>query len=103
METHVALSFIDIDTNLGLYNDNSMSLKTNGQGQKTVTMTCQMSYLNHAKLKLAATVRDKDKHPLAFLPVNEIPVILIDRKVDASNESEWDANTGILRRSSQWT
>lgn len=103
METHVALSFIDIDTNLGLYNDNSMSLKTNGQGQKTVTMTCQMSYLNHAKLKLAATVRDKDKHPLAFLPVNEIPVILIDKKVDASNESEWDANTGILRRSSQWT
>lgn len=103
METHVALSFIDIDTNLGLYNDNSMSLKTNGQGPKTVTMTCQMSYLNHAKLKLAATIRDKDKHPLAFLPVNEIPVILIDRKVDASNESEWDANTGILRRSSQWT
>ncbi|VTS13655.1 ABC transporter ATP-binding protein [Streptococcus pseudoporcinus] len=102
LNSHVALSFIDIDTNFGLYNDNSMNLHTSGPGKKVVTMTCKMPYLNHAKIKLAATVRDEEKHPLAFLPVNEVPLILINRKVDIKNESEWDANTGILKRNSHW-
>ncbi|MGT2887482.1 ABC transporter ATP-binding protein [Streptococcus didelphis] len=102
IDTHIALSFIDIDTNLGLYNDNSMDLLIKGKGFKKITFKCDLSYLNHAKIKLAATVRDNKKHPLSFLPVNSIPVILLDRKVDMSNKSEWDANTGILRRNSDW-
>ena len=102
MDTHIALSFIDIDTNLGLYNDNSMDLMTKGKGEKVVSITCKLPFINHAKLKLAATVRDKDKHPMAFLSTSAVPVILINRKIDVADESEWDANTGILRRNSNW-
>ncbi|KPJ22037.1 ABC transporter ATP-binding protein [Streptococcus phocae subsp. phocae] len=102
IDTHIALSFLDLDTNFGIYNDNSMDLKTTGAGHKKVRFTCRLDYLNHAKLKLAATVRDNSKHALAFSPAATAPVIVIDRIIDKSQESEWDANTGMLRRSSEW-
>lgn len=102
IKTHVAISFIDIDTNLGLYNDNSIDLNTEGKGVKKVSIKCRFDYLNHAKFKLAATVRDNEMHPLAFLESNSIPVIILDRKVDRDNISEWDANSGILKRQSKW-
>lgn len=102
IETHVALSFLDIDTNFGLYNDNSIDLQTRGKGEKKVVVKCRLSYLNHAKLKLAATVRDTDKHALAFLPANDTPIILINRVIPRDKDSEWDANTGMLKRSSIW-
>ncbi|MFC5630941.1 MULTISPECIES: ABC transporter ATP-binding protein [Streptococcus] len=102
IDTHIALSFLDIDTSFGLYNDNSIDLKTTGTGRKVVTFTCKLDYLNHAKLKLAATVRDSEKHPLAFSPATTAPIIVIDRIVDSVFESEWDANTGMMRRSGSW-
>lgn len=103
IETHVAVSFLDIDTNLGLYNDNSIELETEGKGKKTIYFTCRLPYLNHAKLKLAATVRDSKKNPLAFLSVVDIPIIVINRYVDPLLKGEWDANTGMLRRTSHWS
>lgn len=103
MQSHIALSFIDIDTNFGLYNDNSIQLRTSTPGTHKVIFNCQLPYLNHAKLKLAATVRDEDKHPLAFLNTNEVPVIVLERNVSQDDESEWDASTGMLLRSSKWT
>lgn len=102
IDTHIALSFLDVDTSLGVYNDNSIDLKTRGTGEKVVQFTCKLDYLNHAKLKLAATVRDSAKHALAFSPAATAPIIVINRTVDASLESEWDANTGMLKRNSSW-
>lgn len=102
ISSHISISFIDIDTNLGLYNDNSIALDTFGAGVHKVIFSCTLPYLNHGKLKLAATVRDGEKHPLAFLNTNEVPVILLDRIISQDDEAEWDANTGMLRRSSEW-
>ncbi|KHD45436.1 ABC transporter ATP-binding protein [Streptococcus hongkongensis] len=102
IDTHIALSFLDMDTNFGVYNDNSIDLHTTGAGEKVVQFTCKLNYLNHAKLKLTATVRDSEKHALAFSPAATAPIIVINRKVDTSLESEWDANTGMLKRSSSW-
>ncbi|MGX7776516.1 ABC transporter ATP-binding protein [Streptococcus pluranimalium] len=102
VKTHVALSFVDIDTGIGLYNDNSIELNTNGTGNKKIKFICKLDYFNHAKIKLAATVRDSDKHNLVFLSASFAPIIVIDRVVDSSNQGEWDANSGMLRRSSIW-
>ncbi len=103
IESHIAMSFVDINTNIGYYNDNSMDLHTFGKGQKKVRYTCKLPYFNHAKIKLEATVRDKDKRVLAFASSAKAPIVFIDRKdIPEDDASEKDASTGLLVRNGQW-
>lgn len=102
-ETHIALSFIDLDTNVGYYNDNSMEIEVNEIGVHTLRYRCKFPYFNQARLKLVATVRDNQKRILAFLPEEQAPVIFVERVKDETlTESEKDAATGLLIRSGKW-
>ncbi|MBJ8349050.1 ABC transporter ATP-binding protein [Streptococcus zalophi] len=103
IETHVAISLIDLDTNYGLYNDNSIDLMTAGTGLKKFIYKCSLPYLNNAKLKLVASVRDDEKRVLAFSSASDSPVFLINRKVEVDDKSEFDAATGLLRRNGTWS
>lgn len=101
--THIAMSFIDLDTNVGYYNDNSMALDIKKIGTHTIRYRCSLPYFNQARLKLVATVRDAEKRVLAFLPEEQAPVIFVERLKDATmTESEKDAATGLLKRNGQW-
>ncbi|MBJ8325322.1 ABC transporter ATP-binding protein [Streptococcus pacificus] len=103
IETHVAISMIDLDTNYGLYNDNSINLTTSKRGLKKFHYKCSLPYLNNAKLKLVASVRDEEKRVLAFSSASDSPVFLINRKVDVDDKSEFDAATGLLKRNGTWS
>lgn len=101
--THIAMSFIDLDTNVGYYNDNSMDIELKEKGKHVVRYRCSFPYFNQARLKLVATVRDADKRVLAFLPEENTPVIFVEReKDDKLSASEQDAATGLLKRNGKW-
>lgn len=103
IETHVAVSLIDIDTNIGLYNDNSMAVKTSGKGDKTLVFTCSLPYINRLKYRLEASVRNEKKEVLAFASSAQAPVVVLDRLfLPEEDESEVDAATALLRRNSSW-
>lgn len=103
IETHVAVSLIDIDTNIGLYNDNSMAVKTSGKGDKTLVFTCSLPYVNRLKYRLEASVRNEKKEVLAFASSAQAPVVVLDRLfLPEEDESEVDAATALLRRNSSW-
>lgn len=103
IETHVAVSLIDIDTNIGLYNDNSMAVKTSGKGDKALVFTCSLPYVNRLKYRLEASVRNEKKEVLAFASSAQAPVVVLDRLFfPDEDESEVDAATALLRRNSSW-
>lgn len=66
LKTHIAFSFIDVDTNIGVYNDNSWDNMQDGIGIKKLIYKCKLSYFNRAKLKLIARVRDENQNDLAI-------------------------------------
>lgn len=103
IETHIAMSFVDINTNYGYYNDNSMDLKISGTGEKKVTYTCKLPYLNRARLRLEATVRDTDKRVLAFAVSSKAPIVFIERNdIPEDDKSALDSATGLLVRNGSW-
>lgn len=103
LKTHLAFSFIDIDSNLGLYNDNSWDQTQVGSGKKRLIYKCTLPYFNHAKLKLIGYVRDDRQQDLAVSSVAMPPVFSIDRKVSKEDFSEFDSNTGMLHRQGKWS
>lgn len=103
LKTHLAFSFIDIDSNLGLYNDNSWDQTQIGSGKKRLIYKCTLPYFNHAKLKLIGYVRDDRQQDLAVSSVTMPPVFSIDRKVSKEDFSEFDSNTGMLHRQGKWS
>ena len=55
-------------------------------------------------LKLEITVRDANNQVLAFLPADEIPVIVLNRDdIDEDDESAKDSATGIIQRNGKWS
>lgn len=103
LNTHIAFSFIDIDTHIGLYNDNSWDQTQLGSGKKRLIYKCSLPYFNHAKLKLIGYVRDEKQHNLAMSSTTMPPVFSIDRKVSQEDFSECDSNTGMLHRQGSWS
>ncbi|KXT84096.1 ABC transporter ATP-binding protein [Streptococcus panodentis] len=103
VESHIAMSFVDINTNYGYYNDNSMDLKIEGIGEKKVRYKCSLPYLNRARLRLEATVRDSEKRVLAFAVSSKAPIVFIERKdISEDDESALDSATGLLVRNGSW-
>lgn len=102
LNTHIAFSFIDIDTQIGLYNDNSWDQTQLGSGKKRLIYKCSLPYFNHAKLKLIGYVRDEKQQNLAMSSTTMPPVFSIDRKVSQEDFSECDSNTGMLHRQGSW-
>lgn len=103
LNTHIAFSFIDIDTQIGLYNDNSWDQTQLGSGKKRLIYKCSLPYFNHAKLKLIGYVRDDKQQNLAMSSTTMPPVFSIDRKVPQEDFSECDSNTGMLHRQGSWS
>lgn len=103
LNTHIAFSFIDIDTQIGLYNDNSWDQTQLGSGKKRLIYKCSLPYFNHAKLKLIGYVRDEKQQNLAMSSTTMPPVFSIDRKVSQEDFSECDSNTGMLHRQGSWS
>ena len=102
--TYIAISFTDIDRNSGIYNDNTMDNLTSGKGDIKVNYQCSLAGLNDIKLKLEITVRDANNQVLAFLPADEIPVIVLNRDdIDEDDESAKDSATGIIQRNGKWS
>ena len=103
IESHIAMSFVDINTNYGYYNDNSMNLKTQGIGKKKVIYKCKLPYLNQARLRLEATIRDSEKRVLAFASSAKAPIVFIERKdIPDNDKSALDSATGLLVRNGNW-
>lgn len=102
IDTHIAFSFVDINTGLGLYNDNSWDIQCTGKGQKKLVYKCKLPYFNHVKLRLVAFLRDENQRDLAILSIPNPPVFSIDRKVNKENFSEWDSSSGLLLRQGYW-
>ena len=97
------MSFVDINTNYGYYNDNSIDLKTTGVGEKKIIYRCTLPYINHARLRLEATVRDTEKRVLAFASSSKAPIFFIERKdIPDYDESALDSATGLLVRNGSW-
>ncbi|WP_049474776.1 ABC transporter ATP-binding protein [Streptococcus parasanguinis] len=104
IETHIALSFVDIDTNYGYYNDNSMNVSISGTGEKKIVYRCSLPYINRARLRLEATVRDVEKRVLAFASSAEAPIFFVERTdLSELDESAKDSATGLLLRNGEWT
>ena len=102
--TYIAISFTDIDRNIWIYNDNTMDNLTSGKGDFKVNYQCSLAGLNDIKLKLEITVRDANNQVLAFLPADEIPVIVLNRDdIDDDDESAKDSATGIIQRNGKWS
>lgn len=102
--TYIAISFTDIDHNIWIYNDNTMDNLTSGKGDVKVNYQCSLAGLNDIKLKLEITVRDANNQVLAFLPADEIPVIVLNRDdIDEDDESAKDSATGIIQRNGKWS
>lgn len=100
--THIAFSFVDMSTGVGLYNDNSWDFSQRGKGTKRLIYKCKLPYFNHARLRLLATIRDDKQKDLDILAIPNPPVFSIDRKVAKENFSEWDSATGLLQRQGTW-
>lgn len=104
VSTYIAISFTDIDRNIWIYNDNTMDNLTTGKGAVKVNYQCSLAGLNDIKLKLEITVRDVNNQVLAFLPADEIPVIVLNRDdIDEDDESAKDSATGIIQRNGKWS
>ena len=104
VSTYIAISFTDIDRNIWIYNDNTMDDLTSGKGDIKVNYQCSLAGLNDIKLKLEITVRDVNNQVLAFLPADEIPVIVLNRDdIDEDDESAKDSATGIIQRNGKWS
>ena len=101
--TYIAISFTDIDRNIWIYNDNTMDNLTSGKGDVKVNYQCSLAGLNDIKLKLEITVRDANNQVLAFLPADEIPVIVLNRDDSEDDESAKDSATGIIQRNGKWS
>lgn len=54
IETHIAMSFVDINTNYGYYNDNSMDLKISGTGEKESHLYMQTSLFKSCSFKIGS-------------------------------------------------
>ena len=103
LQVHIAMSFVDINTNYGYYNDNSIDLRTTGVGEKRIIYKCKLPYINHARLRLEATVRDSEKRVLAFASSSRAPIFFIERKdIPESDKSALDSATGLLIRNGSW-
>jgi len=103
LQVHIAMSFVDINTNYGYYNDNSIDLRTTGVGEKRIIYKCKLPYINHARLRLEATVRDSEKRVLAFASSSRAPIFFIERKdIPESDKSALDSATGLLVRNGSW-
>ncbi|MGT2828110.1 ATP-binding cassette domain-containing protein [Streptococcus hillyeri] len=103
IKTYVAISLTDIDRNIWMYNDNTMDRMTDGKGHYAIDYSCLLTPLNDVKLKLEMTIRDERNQVLAFLPVYETPIIVLNRDdLDTSDESAKDSATGILKRNGSW-
>ena len=104
IQTYVAFSLTDADRNIWIYNDNTMDNLTSGKGDVKVNYQCSLAGLNDIKLKLEITVRDANNQVLAFLPADEIPVIVLNRDdIDEDDESAKDSATGIIQRNGKWS
>ena len=104
IDTHIAMSFVDIDSNYGYYNDNSMNLSISGSGEKKILYRCSLPYINRARLRLEATVRDVEKRVLAFASSAEAPIFFVERTdLSELDESAKDSATGLLLRNGEWT
>lgn len=97
-ETHLAFTFFDVDNHFPLYNDNSIDLPASGKGKKHFRYTCRLPYINKAKLRLIAVVKDSDFNILAHTEKEESPVLIVQRQVDPNNLSEVDSADGMLLR-----
>lgn len=103
IKTYIAISLTDIDRNIWIYNDNTMNQLTYGTGHYEVEYSCSLAHLNDIKVKLEVTIRDEDNQVLAFLPVQDIPVIVLNRDdLDEDDESAKDSATGLLQRNGNW-
>ncbi|HFU4204683.1 TPA: ABC transporter ATP-binding protein [Streptococcus suis] len=102
ISTYIALSFVDITTGFGLYNDNSWNHLQSGTGSKKLRYTFKLPYFNHVKLRLHATLRDEEHNDLSVLNIPNPPIFSIDRNVDKEDFSEWDSSTGLLVRQGSW-
>ncbi|HEL1980080.1 TPA: ABC transporter ATP-binding protein [Streptococcus suis] len=102
VSTYIALSFVDITTGLGLYNDNSLDCLQSGTGSKKLRYAFKLPYFNHVKLRLLATLRDEEHNDLGVLNIPNPPIFSIDRHVDKEDFSEFDASTGLLVRQGSW-
>ena len=104
IDTHIAMSFVDIDSNYGYYNDNSMNVSISGTGEKKILYRCSLPYINRARLRLEATVRDVEKRVLAFASSAEAPIFFVERTdLSELDESAKDSATGLLLRNGEWT
>lgn len=104
IDTHIAMSFVDIDSNYGYYNDNSMNVSISGTGEKKIIYRCSLPYINRARLRLEATVRDVEKRVLAFASSAEAPIFFVERTdLSELDESAKDSATGLLLRNGEWT
>lgn len=104
IEAYIAISLTDIDRNIWIYNDNTMDRLTKSKGHYKVNFHCSLEQLNDIKLKLEVTVRSKDGSVLAFLPVEEVPIIVLTREdIDREDESAVDSATGLVQRNGEWT
>lgn len=97
-ETHLAFTFFDVDSHFPLYNDNSLYSPAVDQGEKHFRYTCRLPYLNKAKLRLIAVVKDSELNILAHTEKEESPVIIVQRQVDPTDLSEVDSADGMLLR-----
>lgn len=103
LKTYIAISLTDIDRNIWIYNDNTMNQLTVGKGHYEVEYNCSLAHLNDIKVKLEVTIRDEDHQVLAFLPVQDIPIIVLNRDdLDEEDESAKDSATGLLQRNGSW-
>lgn len=103
METYVAISFTDIDRNIWICNDNTMNAMTSGTGHFRYRYSSRFDSLNAIKLKLEVTIRDKSGQVIGFLPMEQVPVIVLERPdLDVADESELDSASGLLKREGQW-
>ncbi|MGT2894888.1 ABC transporter ATP-binding protein [Streptococcus entericus] len=97
-ETHLAFTFFDVDNHFPLYNDNSLYLPATGKGKKHLRYTCRLPYVNKAKWRLIAVVKDSNFNILAHTEKEESPVIVVQRQVDLNDLSEVDSADGMLLR-----
>ena len=103
LRTHIAFSFVDVTTGNGLYNDNSWDFTQVGKGKKTLVYKCKLPYLNTAKLRLQAYVRDEKQHDLTILNMENPVAFTVQRIVDESDFSLVDSSTGLLVRQGNWS
>lgn len=102
MRTYIAFSMTDMDRNVWLYNDNSFDYMTDGVGEKKFQYTCNLSGINHCKIKLGLAVRSSSDEPIAFADEQNSPVIIVapEPGIDKSGRI---ASSGILTRNGKWS